>query len=172
MRNHQQRGYSLIVAVTVVTLLTLLGILVLDSVWSDTQLSGGDRASINAMYLAEAGAVWGQQQLINMVMPPGTTAANNTSLMALTALGTTDPICPENACVAPPCPQALNCTQWYQLTPTAWVPYSTGQYRVAATCLPAPCTNPASSNPVYLIRSIGQWPDGSQRLVEVTVGQK
>ena len=169
-RKSRQRGYSLIVAVTVVALLSMLGIMVLDQVYTDTQLSGGDRASINAMYLAEAGAVWGKQALVDVLYPPGTNSgtAAVTNLTSLNALAATDAICPENNCVAPPCPSTITCSNWYLLTSTAWVPYGTGQYRVAATCNP----NCLVANPVsYSVRALGQSPDGSQRLLEITVGK-
>lgn len=169
IKNHE-RGYSLIVAVSVVALLSMVGIMVLDQVYTDTQLSGGDRAALNAMYLAEAGAVWGKQALVDLLYPPGTNSgtANVANLTVLSSLGGTDVLCPENNCTTQPCPAAITCTNWYLLTNTSWVPYGNGQYRVAATCNPnCLVTNPIS----YSVRALGQSFDGSQRLLEVTVGQ-
>lgn len=170
----QQRGASLIVAVTIVTILTLIGAMVLDQVYADTQLSGSERAAQNATYVADAGAVWGQAQLANLIFPNGLASAGSTppvltGLMALPTLPANDAMCPDAT--------LTTCTAWYLLTPPAnpslpgWVPYgANSNYRVAATCNPQPCSN--ANTPVnYSVRSMSLSADGSRHLIEAMLAQ-
>lgn len=167
---HAERGFSLIIAVSIIALLTLFGVLVLDASHGDVQLAGGDRAAQNTLFIAEAGIVTAKQQLVNLLYPPGTSssAANVAALMALTSLAANDALCPENACVSAPCPTPIRCSDWYALTPAAGQSYGTGSYRAAATCNPncSLVTPPAS----YSVRALALSPDGAQRLLEITVG--
>lgn len=164
----RQRGASLILAVAIISLLTMVGTMVLNQVYTDTQLAGSERAAQDALYVADAGAVWGQQELMNVLWPGGSATVTTTppllsSLTSKTALGTNDPMCPDG----------IDCSQWFLLTPGAapgWVAYGTdSNYRVAATCNPRPCDN--SNTPVnYSIRSLGLARGGAQRLVEIVLG--
>lgn len=160
----RQQGASLILAVAIISLLTVVGTMVLNQVYADTQLSGSERASQEARYVADAGAVWGQQELMNVLWPGGSTTVTTTppllsALTSKTPLSANDPICPDK----------IDCTQWFALT-SDWVPYgSNSNYRVAATCNPRPCDN--SNTPVnYSIRSLSLSRGGTQRLVEVVLG--
>lgn len=169
-----QRGASLIVAVTIITILTLVGAMVLEQVYADTQLSGSERAAQNAAYVADAGAVWGQAQLGNLIFPNGLASAATTppvltTLMALPSLPAGDAMCPDAT--------LTNCTAWYLLTPPAnpslpgWVAFgANANYRVAATCNPQPCNN--ANTPVnYSVRSMSLSSDGSRHLIEMVLGQ-
>lgn len=173
-RCQSERGASLIVAVTIITILTLIGAMVLEQVYADTQLSGSERSAQNVAYAADAGAVWGQMQLANLVFPNGLATAGTTppvltGLMALPTLPANDAMCPDAT--------LTTCTGWYLLTPPSnpalpgWVPYnSNANYRVAATCNPQPCNN--ANTPVnYSLRSMAQSNDGSRHLIEVVLGQ-
>ena len=164
----RQLGYSLMMAASIIALLTMLALSVLEAVRADVQLAGGDRAAQNSMYVAEGGAQWAKQALIDILFPDGLSGTPNiASLTALPALSNADPLCPENNCVTPPCPVVLNCSQWFLLTGASWVPYGSGQYRAAATCSP----NCSVATPQqYLVRAMGQMPDGSRRLLELTLG--
>lgn len=157
----KQRGFSLIVAVSVVTLLIMTGTVVLDAVHSDNILAGADFSAQVAGYVAEAGAVWGKDTLEALLYPSGS-APNSppvvSNLTAMTALSTGDALCPDDTV----------CTNWRLLTPSAWVSYGAngGTYRVAATCRPD-CTGTPTS---FVVRAVGKMTDGVQRLVEVDVG--
>lgn len=59
----QQQGFSLLLAMSVIVLLTLLGIMVLKTVTADLALAGSDRSSQAALYTAEAGVYWGLDKL-------------------------------------------------------------------------------------------------------------
>lgn len=160
---NQERGASLIIAVAIIAILIMAGTVVLDAVHSDTQLGKADDAAQNAGYIAEAGAVWGQDTLLTLLYPVGSgpsDAAQIANLTAKTALAAGDDLCPDG----------VVCAQWYLLTPTAWVTYgpANGSYRVAATCIP---TCGSASPNVFMIRSMGKLPGGAKRLVEVTMGQ-
>lgn len=170
----QERGASLIVAVTIITILTLVGAMVLEQVYADTQLSGSERAAQNAAYVADAGAVWGQAQLANLIYPNGLATAGTTPpvltrLMTLPTLPSGDAMCPDST--------LTTCTNWYLLTPPSnpalpgWVAYgNNSNYRVAATCNPQPCSD--SNTPVnYSVRSMSMSNDGSRHLIEVVLGQ-
>jgi hypothetical protein len=165
-----ERGYSLIVAVSIVALLIMVGSMVLEQVYADTQLSGSERAAQNALYVADAGAVWGQMKLSNMVFPGGLDSASTAApilsgLMALPPLPAGDAMCPDLSATA--------CSQWFLLSPgplPGWVAYGTNSnYRVAATCNPQPCSN--SNTPInYSVRSMSVANDGARRLVETVIG--
>lgn len=169
-----QRGASLIVAVTIITLLTLVGAMVLEQVYADTQLSGSERAAQNAAYVADAGVVWGQAQLGNLLFPNGLSSASTTppvlaGLMALPTLPAGDAMCPD----AP----LTTCSAWYLLSPPSapalpgWVAYgANANYRVAATCNPQPCS--ATTLPVnYSVRAMSSSLDGSRHLIEMVLTQ-
>jgi Tfp pilus assembly protein PilX len=168
---HAQRGYSLIIAVAIIALLSLVGLMVLDQAANDVQLAGADRAAQNALYVADAGAVWAKQYVIDTLYPPGTATGappTATNLDALPALAQNDVLCPENTCSSPPCPTSTDCSRFHLITSPAWVPYGAGQYRAAASCEPS-CT--VASPLSYTLRAMGQTPDGATRLIEMTLGQ-
>lgn len=153
-----ERGYSLIIAVTIIALLIMMGTMVLDQVANDVQLAGGDRAAQNAMFLAEAGAIWGKSALVEILYPASDTAtAQLTAVTSLPGLPAVDPLCPDG----------ISCASWYRLTSQEWIPYANGQYRVGVTCSPSCAGTPQS----YIVRSLGKSSDGAQRLIEVVVGQ-
>jgi hypothetical protein len=169
-RSAAQGGYSLIIAVAIIALLSLVGLLVLDQAANDVQLAGADRAAQNALYVADAGAVWAKQFVIDTLYPPGTASGappTATNLDALPRLAQTDVLCPENACSSPPCPLTLDCSRFHLLTGAAWTPYGQGTYRAAASCEPS-CTVAAPQS--YTLRAMGKTPDGATRLIEMTLG--
>ena len=59
----RERGYVLIVAVSLTAMVTLLGYLMLQTVWATSRTVYSGRQSESAMYLAEAGLAWGASQL-------------------------------------------------------------------------------------------------------------
>ncbi|HET6343434.1 MAG TPA: hypothetical protein VFH51_00825 [Myxococcota bacterium] len=153
----RERGYSLIIAVSIIALLIMMGTMVLDQVGNDVQLAGGDRAAQNAMFLAEAGAIWGKSAVVQALYPTSDTAtAQLTAITSLPALTAVDALCPDG----------ISCASWYRLTAAEWVTYANGQYRVGVTCNPSCSGTPQS----YTIRSLGKSADGAQRLIEVVVG--
>ncbi len=161
-----QAGFSLIIAVSIISLLSLVGMMILEQSIADVQLAGADRAAHNSLYIAEAGAIWGQQQVADLLFPPGTSTADKPQAGSLTGLPTlpaNDPLCPENSCITPPCPPPIDCSQFYLLTPS-WVDYGGGRYRAAASCTPS-CS--AGLPRAYTVRALGQAASGAARLVEV-----
>ena len=154
----RQRGFSLVIAVAIFALLSMMGVMVLDAVYTDTQMAGGDRAGQNVLYVSEAGLVWGRQRLEDLMFPLGSsnTAPQVTALMAQTPLMAGDVMCPDN----------VVCTNWFLLQD--WLAYGAGEYRVAATCQPVCSTvNPPSA---FTVRAVGRTPDGARRMLELTVG--
>jgi hypothetical protein len=156
-----ERGYSLIIVVAVSTLLLSAGVVTLDAVYADTQAARADDSTQNALYLAEAGAVWGQQTLTNLLYPNGSGPADPPAISSLTSLPrltTDDPICPDG----------VTCSNWFLLTPSDWITYGAykGAYRVAASCSPS-CNASAST---FYVRAVGKVPSGAKRLLEVTMG--
>jgi hypothetical protein len=149
----------------------MVGAMVIEQVFADTQLSGSARAAQNAMYVADAGAVWGQQQLITLLYPNGIGSAGAgppsvSALLSLPNLPNNDAMCPDLTGAA--------CSRWFLLSPAplpGWVSYgpSNSRYRVAVTCNPQPCS--LTSSPVnFSIRAMSQSNDGSRRLIEVVMG--
>ena len=167
-KTKNERGYGLVVAVSIIALLTMLGLMVLDVVATDVQMAGGDRSSGNAYYLAEAGGIWAQQTLVTLVYPQGASgSATPGALTTLGALSTADQaaFCPDSP--NPPCS-----TYYYMSvgTPSGnTVTYPGGSYMVAATCVPN--CNLGTTPTSYIIRSLGTTTDGSaKRLIEITMG--
>ena len=157
-RRPGQRGFSLVIAVAIFTLLTLMGLMVLDAVFNDTQLAGGERANQNILYVAEAGLIWGRQRMVDLLFPlGGSGSAQVATLMAQPPLAAGDVMCPDN----------VICSNWFLLQD--WTTYGAGQYRVAGTCQPA-CSliNPST---VFTVRAIGRTSGGGQRMLEMTIGQ-
>jgi Tfp pilus assembly protein PilX len=58
-----ERGYVLIVAVSLTAMVTLLGYLMLQSVWATSRTVYSGRQSESALHMAEAGLAWGASQL-------------------------------------------------------------------------------------------------------------
>ena len=58
-----ERGYVLIVAVSLTAMVTLLGYLMLQSVWATSRTVYSGRQSESALHLAESGLAWGVSQL-------------------------------------------------------------------------------------------------------------
>ncbi|HET6344077.1 MAG TPA: hypothetical protein VFH51_04050 [Myxococcota bacterium] len=156
-----ERGYSLIIVVAVSTLLLSAGVVTLDAVYADTQAARADDSTQNALYLAEAGAVWGQQTLTTLLYPAGSGPADPPAISSLTSL-------PRLASGDPICPDGVTCSNWFLLTPSDWITYGAyrGAYRVAASCSPS-CTPTATT---FTIRAVGKVPSGAKRLLEVTMG--
>lgn len=160
---HSEAGFSLVTAVVIITLLVFLGTMVLQQVANDVQLAGGDRAAANALYIAEAGAVWGKVTATNLLFPNGPGTPQVSAITALTPVTAADQtsLCPDTAGVCT--------TTFYSLTAASgstWVSYGSGQYNVGVACNPN-CTGMPYT---YTIRSFGQTPDGAKRLVELTLG--
>lgn len=168
-RGGRQRGFGLVIAVSVIALLSLLGMLVLDQVYTDIQIAGSERASQSAMYIAEAGSVWGRTRLTALLFGTGTTAQPS-NLQALPPMPAADALCPENSCGDHLCPPPVDCTAFLRLTALIDPQFANGFYRVAVRCNP----NCQAANPSYTLRALGIAQEGNpatvpQRLIEQTV---
>ena len=58
-----ERGYILLVSIMISAVLTLMGFLVLHTVWFDSKTAYADRQSQVAFHLAESGMAWGISKL-------------------------------------------------------------------------------------------------------------
>ncbi len=62
---HSERGFSLLIGMSVLILLTVLGIAVVQGINSDVESAGNDRGSQSALAIAEAGLTWSMDFLKN-----------------------------------------------------------------------------------------------------------
>ena len=160
VKTQKQRGFSLLVAMTLLTLLTFLGLMVWDTVAIESQSAGSDRRSINALYIAEAGMAWGLDQLatyssadvlLNDYSGSANVISNFTALNQWFELNISQPL------------------QNYTVSGT-----TVGQYRVAI--LDDDDEDPgvaqdykADKNQIVLIRSLGVDTSGARRMIEAAV---
>ena len=165
MRRHaRQRGFSLIISVAIVALLSFLGVMVMNSAYLDTELARADRSANDAFYLAETGLSWGISALDGLPYNLSGATPDRDRVTDGTPVAEAD-ACPEgtDSCAA---------LAWYRLDADAassdeWVSYGNGRYRVIAALDELNASDGCWR--IYL-RSLGQTVDGAQRLLEVVIG--
>ena len=59
----EERGWILVVAMSMTIVITFMGMLVLQSASVDARLAGAERNSETARYIAEAGIAWAVEKL-------------------------------------------------------------------------------------------------------------
>lgn len=171
-----ERGFSLLIGMSVLILLTVLGIAVVQGINADVDGAGIDRGSQSALAIAEAGLTWSMDYLKNSYQLHQATAQTFTDIMDnkysdLTAYsGATAEarlaIDAEKgqATQAEPAPLA---TSWLCIThgrTTTEKSFGGGRYHVWVT------KDPADPNgKTLLMRSLGIDSRGAQRLVEIAV---
>lgn len=165
-RSAKQRGFSLIVAVVVIAVLTMTGAMIIEGAIADVTLAGGQRAAEDALYMAEAGSAWAAEELTNVLYPTGYQSGVAPQLSALVSKpaltvghtlcrGLTDAACIEG--------------RW--LTVSAGQTYGNGGYQVAVFCTPLPrCQDNVPAPVAYNLRIAGYGRGQVQRLLEVTMG--
>jgi len=166
-----QHGYSLMIAMVIVTIMTLLGFAVLDAVVGDVDMASAARQKEAALYVAEGGIAWAVD-LVNTAYPSssGLTVFGDLTLSALTmgsvvVLG--DPSCPTIDCAI-----LLNPSGWRPLTTTGAVTYGNGEFQAFIRDDDDGDDNSdIDINGTILLRSIGRSAknSGAARVLEVAI---
>lgn len=145
-----ERGAMLLLAVTMVVMLTLMGALVMRTVGDDVQVAGAERSADSALYIAEAGLQWARVQIAD---PNGYNGDLNQVLTALTAVPVGDSDVPLRG--------------WLELGSQN---YGDGTFRVVLQDdAYAETDPPPAPNNTILVRSLGTSARGSKRLLEVAL---
>lgn len=162
-RTRSQTGYSLIMAIVVLLVLTIVGLRALETVNSDIVLAGNDRSATTALYIAEAGVADGidrlRQSPFNFEAPSPSfdTALDDTNA---------PPVTGGNGCDDSSCP----IFGWHQLT-AGPVSYGGGTYWVVVNDDDEGDGNDtADTNHRVLLRSMATDARGARRMVEVALG--
>ena len=178
-----ESGFSLIIAIMVLVVLTLLGMTVLTGVNVDSDMAGNIRASESALYLAEAGISWGMDTLRNA---PYSLSSPSTDV----GVALSNTLCPRITGDA----DCLNGTVcpifgWRQLNNTGFQSLGSGRFRVVVSDDSTPygsassdrsgvCGTPGTdttcglANQRILMRSLGKDASGAQRLIEVAISNQ
>ena len=152
-----ERGTVLIIAMSVLVMMTLVGVMVMQMVAVDVDAVGAERGGEEALYIAEAGIQWGLQEVdLKYDIDPSTPDYTPLTVPNLTAV-------PSEAVWGPPA-----IVGWGQLHPASRsIAYGGGAFRVVVQPAPAPDTK------TLLVRSLGVTMEagrfGAQRLLEVAV---
>ncbi|MEM6532224.1 MAG: PilX N-terminal domain-containing pilus assembly protein [Myxococcota bacterium] len=172
----EERGFALILGLTVLVILTILGLSVMSTVGEDLTAVKNMRQSEDALAIAEAGVSWAIEQL-NKVSPLGygleaskqydSLLQDASNLNLYTALTAGDEICTGMS--------DAQCTNWRQIGTTAFGSGGTtgstqGTFRVAyGDDEDGDGDFGADDNDTIVIRSIGTDSLGSKRMIEVVV---
>lgn len=162
------RGFSLVIAISVIALLSLLGFLVLEMVIEDVEMASAARHTDGALYIAESGLDWAIEQL-TLAYPAATVFGDlTTSSLSLSDVVTiNDPGCPNTACTV-----LQNPSGWRRLTPSGGLDYGGGSvYVYIRDDDDGDNNSDVDTNGNILIRAIARWPKniGAYRAVEVTL---
>ncbi len=159
----RQRGTVLIIAMSVIVMMTLVGVMVMQVVAVDVDAVGAERGGDQALYIAEAGIQWALQEIdnndnysIDPNDPDWTPLTITTEGGTLVAVPAEFPWGPSGI------------VDWGQLHPTSRsIAYGAGAFRVVVQPANAPETG------TLLIRSLGVTLEagryGARRLLEVAV---
>jgi Tfp pilus assembly protein PilX len=184
LRRSEYGGF-LVIAIVMVTMLTLVGLVVMQSVTIDTESAGAERTGETARYIAEAGARRGVNQLnytydLFNNQSISATLANVRADAGVTTVAQSDPDCEND----PDCPFI----GWLKLPVPTDATAETDDKGVASTRYPntpadregwyrvylgddAPFLedDPAKANGVILIRALGRAEGGARRIIEVAI---
>ncbi|HSI03315.1 MAG: PilX N-terminal domain-containing pilus assembly protein [Myxococcota bacterium] len=165
---HNERGFSLIIGMSVLILLTVLGIAVVQGINADVDSAASDRGSQSALAIAEAGLTWSIDYLKRTYGLDTATAQTFTNIVnnAFNDLSNYSDCNAEeqSAIVADPSPAS---SDWKSVThnrAAADKNFGGGRYHVWVTKDPADPTGKT-----LLMRALGIDGRGSQRLVEIAV---
>jgi Tfp pilus assembly protein PilX len=166
-----ERGYSLIIAMVIVAILTMLGFAVLDAVIGDVDMASAARQKEAALYVAEGGIAWAVDQ-VNAAYPSssGTTVFGDITLSAITMSSVVvqgDASCPTSDCAV-----LLTPSGWRRLTTTGAVAYGNGEFQTFIRDDDDGDDNSdIDTNGTILLRSIGRSGrnSGAVRVLEVAI---
>ncbi len=156
MRN-AERGYSLLVAIVVVVFLSALAAITIRTVTSESRVAGDERASQQALYLAQAGIAWGTDMLRR---PP----------YNLDGSGTIDSVLadPSLRTVTVTTDVFYDATRPWRELPGSPVSYQGGTFRVAIR--DDKDSDPTvDKNGLFQMRALGTDQSGSRRMIEVVL---
>lgn len=164
-----ERGFSLLIGMSILILMTVLGITVMQAVNSDIETAGNDRGAQSALAIAEAGLAWAIDYLQGKYGLDSATEETFTNIVENSygdlsnySDGTVEE---KTACDVPndPCVQS----EWKIVThnrSSAEKSFGGGRYIVWVG------RDPADANKkTLLLRSLGIDSRGSQRLIEIAV---
>ncbi len=167
MRNNE-RGFSLIIGMSVLILLTVLGIAVVQGINADVDSAASDRGSQSALAIAEAGLTWSLDYLKRSYGLDTATAQTFTNIVGNTNSDLSnyaDCSTEEKSAVdADASPVAANWKCVTKNRAAAEKTFGGGRYHVWVAKDPADPTQKT-----LLVRSLGIDARGSQRLVEIAV---
>lgn len=150
-----EAGGTLILAMVVLMMLTLVGLMAIQIVAVEVDVVGAERRADNALYIAEAGIQWGLQTLDGYNFLPGT--RDFTALNALPVINGSDSWAPSEIADG----------TWHELhSGQANIPFGDGAFRVVVKAMAPP------NDDTLLVRSFGvsgRPEDGAKRLLEVAV---
>jgi len=164
-----ERGFSLIIGMAVLFLMTMLGLAVIQTVNSDIDSAGSDKNAQSALAIAEAGVTWAIDYLQTQYQLNNATATTFQNIMTNQngdLRAATSPSAEElSAC---PSTDACNGAQaWLIITPVqpnTPTKFGGGHFDVWVGLDPAD-----ASGKTLLLRSLGVDANNSQRLIEVAV---
>ena len=166
-----ERGFSLLIGMSVLILLTVLGIAVVQGINSDVDGAGIDRGSQSALAIAEAGLTWSMDYLKNVYSLHQATSqtfidimSNKYSDLSIYGDATAEEKLAIDAEAGAPSPLTTN---WMCVThnrTAAQKTFGGGRYHVWVA------KDPADPNgKTLLMRALGIDARGAQRLVEIAI---
>lgn len=165
---NSERGFSLLIGMSVLILLTVLGIAVVQGINADVDSAASDRGSQSALAIAEAGLTWSLDYLKRTYALDVATAQTFTDIAA----NSHSDLSAYSACNAEektavdsePNPAAATWMNVTHARTSAENTFGGGRYHVWVA------KDPADPNgKTLLVRSLGIDARGSQRLVEIAV---
>lgn len=162
-----ERGFSLLIGMAILILLTVLGVTVLQTVNADIENAANDKGAQTALAIAEAGLTYALDYL-NTSYALSTASAQTFQNIINNANGDLSPKSDATTEENIACPTADACaSNWKIIThnrPTADRAFGGGRYVVWVGLDPAD-----KDNKTLLLRSLGIDARGSQRLIEIAV---
>lgn len=172
-----ERGFALLMGLTVLVILTVLGLSVMSSMGEDLVVVKNMRESEIALAVAEAGLAWGLEELNDEPYRFDDNKNYNDILADASgvffALSAGDPICTGLKDSG----TLTQCEYWKEITnPTNPTPFGDASASTRGTFRVAFGDNDdgdndysTDSDDLILVRALGRDPSGSQRLIEVAV---
>lgn len=148
----------MLLAIAVTTLMMTGALIALNRSLDQFTITSAIGRSQDTGWVAEAGAVWGAEELTNLIYPAGASGGITLSqLVARPKLAANDSICLDGS----------DCSKYFLLNSAGPIPYGGGTYRVAATCYPNACTSAPQDVLAFEIRSEGILGTGSPTVIEM-----
>ncbi len=161
MRGSSETGFSLLIAAGVISALLVLGAVMVQYIHQSFVRHSSERTQKNAFFIAEAGLLWGVEEVERLTLNVVSQQPIPGALNSLVKIGNRDPLCLSNNS----CPLY----GWRQIHPdTITIPFGDGFYRVVLKCVPN--ENDCATASEIMVRSMGV-DNASQtpRVLEVTL---